>query len=90
LEPTIRVEVIGRDEATLLNPLPGAPDLRTQRYALMNLFVQVRVLDVRAFWRLDNLTNYNSAFDVVPQNLTGLAGLPGARAMFGVRWFFRD
>jgi hypothetical protein len=90
LEPTVRMEVIGRDAATLLNPVTGVPDVRTRRYALMNLFVQVRVLDVRAFWRLDNLTNYNSAYDVVPQNLTGLAGLPGVRAMFGVRWFFRD
>ena len=90
LEPTIRLEVIGRDEATLLNPETGAPDLRTQRYALMNLFVQVRVLDIRAFWRLDNVLNRNTAFDVVPRDLTGLAGLPGVRALFGVRWFLRD
>lgn len=90
LEPNIRVEVIGRDRATLLDPQTGEPGVVTEPYALFNLFVQVRVLDVRAFWRFDNIANRNSAFDVLPGGLTGRAGLPGARAMFGVRWFFRD
>ena len=49
-----------------------------------NFYVQMRVLDVRAFWRMENAFNRDRAFDI-----PGLF-LPGVRAMFGVRWFFRD
>jgi hypothetical protein len=53
-------------------------------YAIFNYYVQLRVLDVRAFWRMENAFNREDAFDV-----TGLP-LPGVRTLFGVRWFFRD
>ena len=84
LEPTLRAEVIGRGPARTLNPETGALDAVTEQYAIFNFFVQIRVLDVRAFWRLENAFNRESAFDV-----PGLT-LPGSRALFGVRWFFRD
>jgi hypothetical protein len=84
LEPTIRAEVIARDRALTVNPETGAFDVETEPYALFNLFVQVRVLDVRAFWRMENVVNRTTAFDVPGRFL------PGNRSMFGVRWFFRD
>jgi hypothetical protein len=84
LEPTLRAEVIGRGPARTLNPETGLLDATTQQYAIFNFLVQFRVLDVRAFWRLENAFNRESAFDI-----PGLT-LPGQRALFGVRWFFRD
>lgn len=84
LEPTLRAEVIGRDRTLTLNPETGAFDVYTEPYAVFNLFVQIRVLDVRAFWRMENVLNRDQAADI-----PGLT-LPGVRATFGVRWFFRD
>ena len=84
LEPTLRAEVVGRGPARTLSPETGGLDATTQQYAIFNFLVQFRVLDVRAFWRLENAFNRESAFDI-----PGLT-LPGQRALFGVRWFFRD
>jgi hypothetical protein len=84
LEPTLRAEVIARGPARTLDPLTGTLSATTEQYAIFNFLVQFRVLDVRAFWRLENAFNRDSAFDI-----PGLT-LPGQRALFGVRWFFRD
>jgi hypothetical protein len=84
LEPTLRAEVIAHGSALGLNPATGAADLPTEPYALFSVHAQVRILDVRAFWRMENFVNRTTAADV-----PGLP-LPGVRAMFGVRWFFRD
>jgi hypothetical protein len=84
LEPTFRAEVIGRGAARTLSLETGQLDGTTQQYATVNFLIQFRVLDVRAFWRFENAFNRESAFDI-----PGLT-LPGQRALFGVRWFFRD
>ncbi|HEU0016178.1 MAG TPA: TonB-dependent receptor plug domain-containing protein [Longimicrobium sp.] len=84
LEPTIRAEVIGRDQARGIDPETGELTALSDRYAVMNLYVQVRVLDVRAFWRLENVLHNYTVSDVPPFTL------PGQRALFGVRWFFRN
>jgi hypothetical protein len=85
LEPTLRLELVGRDE-TLAPDLTGATitDVVTPRYVLVNAFLQIRILDIRIFYRFDNLLNRRTTFDV-PGTL-----LPGGRALFGVRWFFRN
>jgi hypothetical protein len=83
LEPTIRVEMEGRDQALAPNRVTGALDV-TPRYFILNTYVQVRILDVRIFWRLDNAFNQRNAFDVPGTEL------PGTRALYGVRWFFRN
>lgn len=86
-EPTFRSEVLVGGRSLTLNEV-GADSLafnqRTEPYAVFNFYVQMRVLDVRAFWRMENAFNRDRAFDV-----PGLF-LPGVRTMFGVRWFFRD
>ena len=84
LEPTLRAEVIARGPARTLNRQAMTLDATTEQYAVFNFLVQFRILDVRAFWRLENAFNRESAFDI-----PGLT-LPGQRALFGVRWFFRD
>lgn len=84
LEPTLRAEMVARGPARTLNPESGLLDATTEGYAIFNFLVQVRVLDVRAFWRFENAFNRETAFDI-----PGLT-LPGQRALFGVRWFFRD
>jgi hypothetical protein len=83
-EPTIRAEVLARGPTRTLNLTTGEFDALTEAYATFNFYVQMRVLDVRAFWRMENAFNRDRAFDV-----PGLF-LPGVRTMFGVRWFFRD
>ncbi|HEX5724199.1 MAG TPA: hypothetical protein VFX98_01965 [Longimicrobiaceae bacterium] len=83
-EPTLRVEMVARDGALLLDPATGVPLGVTPRYALFNFYVQVRILDVRIFYRLENLANRNQAQDV-----PGFF-LPGTRALYGLRWFFRN
>ena len=84
LEPTFRVEAVARDEALARNRATGERDVLTQQYALFNLYLQVRIIDIRVFWRFENLANRRAAFDV-PGTV-----LPGGRALFGVRWFFRN
>ncbi|HEU4457260.1 MAG TPA: Plug domain-containing protein [Longimicrobium sp.] len=83
LEPVIRLELEGRDQALAPNRTTGALDV-TPRYFVMNSYVQVRILEVRAFWRFDNIFNQRGAFDVPGTEI------PGGRAIFGVRWFFRN
>ncbi|HVH11895.1 MAG TPA: hypothetical protein VM759_02530 [Longimicrobium sp.] len=84
LEPTLRAEVLARGAARTLDPETLTLDDTAPAYAIFNVMVQIRVLDVRAFWRLENALNRETAFDI-----PGLT-LPGQRALFGVRWFFRD
>jgi len=84
LEPTIRLEMIGRSRAPLPSPDPETV-VESTRYSLFNAFVQIRILDIRIFWRMENLFNERSALDV-----STAARLPGARQIYGVRWFFRN
>jgi len=83
-EPTIRAEVLARGRQLSVAPDSTSFSTITEPFATFNFYVQMRVLDVRAFWRMENAFNRDRAFDV-----PGLF-LPGARTMFGVRWFFRD
>ena len=84
LEPTLRAEMIARGPARTLDLATGTLAGTTEQYAIFNFLVQFRVLDVRAFWRLENAFNRDSAFDI-----PGLT-LPGQRALVGGRGFFRD
>lgn len=82
-EPTVRVELDARDQALSYNRATGGLDV-TPRYGLVNLFVQLRIIDIRVFWAFQNFANTNTAFDV-PGTF-----LPGGRALYGVRWYFRN
>jgi hypothetical protein len=82
LEPTIRLEAVGRETTRAFDPATFEV-AETQAYVLFNFYLQIRILDVRAFYRFDNLLNQRTA------DVPGLA-LPGGRGMFGVRWFFQD
>ena len=83
LEPLVRVELIGRDQAVAPNFTTGVPEV-TPRYALLNTYVQIRIIDIRIFWQFDNVINRVSAFDVPGTRI------PGGRAVYGLRWFFRN
>jgi hypothetical protein len=83
-EPTLRMEVVARGNQLTFDPDSSKFNVVSGPYAIFNYYVQLRVLDVRAFWRMENAFNREDAFDV-----TGLP-LPGVRTLFGVRWFFRD
>lgn len=83
-EPTLRSEVLVGGRSLTFDPDSLVFNNVTEPYATFNFYVQMRVLDVRAFWRMENAFNRDRAFDV-PRLF-----LPGVRTMFGVRWFFRD
>ncbi|HET7233346.1 MAG TPA: Plug domain-containing protein [Longimicrobium sp.] len=84
LEPTLRLEVVGRDQTLAFDPGAGANAL-IPRYALWNFFMQVRIIDIRLFYRYDNLFNTRGrAYDVPGTRI------PTGRALYGVRWFFRN
>jgi hypothetical protein len=78
LEPTLRLEVVGRDRAPVLGDT-----VPVGRYAVFNTFVQVRVVDVRVFFRLENIFNMRAS-DVPGTRIAGPV------QMYGVRWFFRN
>jgi hypothetical protein len=83
LEPTIRLEVMGRDQAVAYDPVQRQ-NVLIPRYAIYNFFVQVRIIDIRIFYRYDNLFNERNLYD------TPLSRVPSGRALYGVRWFFRN
>lgn len=90
LEPTLRFEMVRRGSA--LTPLPDpTPDdgqlpapVMSQAYTLFNAYLQVRVIDVRAFVLVENVFNLRGAADVPGRPF------PGARAIYGIRWYFRN
>lgn len=82
LEPTLRLDLTQRGAATV--PLAGGEEATTDPYALLDLFLQIRILSVRAYLLWPNLFNYRTAFDVPGQRL------PTTRLIYGVRWFFRN
>ncbi|HET6762907.1 MAG TPA: hypothetical protein VFH27_04520 [Longimicrobiaceae bacterium] len=83
LEPTARIEAVMRGPAAVPDSIGGLTGV-TERYALFNIYLQVRVIDVSIFVRAENLVNRRTAQDVPGFRL------PGYRALYGFRWFFRN
>ncbi|HYH81543.1 MAG TPA: Plug domain-containing protein [Longimicrobium sp.] len=84
LEPTLRFEVVGRDETVAWDANAGQ-NVLLRPYALYNIYLQVRIIDIRIFYRYDNLFNTRrQAYDVPGSEI------PSGRALYGVRWFFRN
>lgn len=83
LEPTVRLEMVSRDQ-TLAWDSAQAKNTLIPRYAIFNWYVQVRIIDIRIFWRFENAFTEHGVYDVP----TGI--IPGPRALYGVRWFFRN
>jgi hypothetical protein len=75
--------MVGRD-ATLAWDIAQAKNVVIPRYAVFNWFVQVRIIDIRIFWRFENAFVEHGEYDV-PSGI-----IPGPRALYGVRWFFRN
>jgi hypothetical protein len=83
LEPTIRLEVVGRDQAVAYDVSQGQFVL-IPRYMIGAWFVQVRIIDIRIFWRYENAFARGGPYDITQSRI------PGPRALYGVRWFFRN
>jgi hypothetical protein len=84
LEPTVRVEVAHRSSALTpaLGAVPPGFDVRSDPYTLLNAYLQIRILDVRAFVRLENALNLRNVADIPGRPI------PGQRVYYGVRWHF--
>jgi hypothetical protein len=82
LEPDARLEVVYRDAAAV--PRRADPLAVSERYALVDFRLQIRIIDVRLFFTFQNLLNNQLAADI-----PGLF-LPGPRALYGARWDFRN
>jgi hypothetical protein len=90
LEPTIRFEMVRRGSALTPRPEPVPPGdepvapVASEAYTLFNAFVQIRVIDVRVFVVVENVFNLRGAADIPGRPF------PGARAIYGIRWYFRN
>jgi len=84
LEPTLRFEVVGRDQTLAFDPV-GGDNVLIPRYGLWNFFMQIRIIDIRLFYRYDNVFNTRGRDYDVPGSR-----IPTGRALYGVRWFFRN
>lgn len=86
LEPTVRVEAVHRGE-TLVPGIDGATFGHVaQPYTYLNLLLQIRVLDVRAYLIWENPTHNRLALDLP----AGPGFQPGQRVVYGARWWFRN
>ncbi|HET7463165.1 MAG TPA: Plug domain-containing protein [Longimicrobium sp.] len=84
LEPTLRFEVVGRDQTLAFDGSNGEAVL-IPRYGIWNFFMQIRIIDIRLFYRYDNVFNLRRRVYDVPGT-----EIPTGRALYGVRWFFRN
>lgn len=84
LEPTLRVEVLRRGSMMIPATDPAESMTATAAYSMANLQLEIRILDVRAFFVFDNVTNIRTAADF-PDRF-----LPGAHFYYGLRWTFRN
>jgi hypothetical protein len=83
LEPTFRIEAVHRGAARVPGIETRRFDTSSDPYTLFNLYLQIRIIDVRAFLIWENLFLERAAADV--------PGAPiGPRIHYGVRWVFRD
>lgn len=83
LEPTLRAEVAHRGSAIVPGADGAAFDAASSRHTVLNLYAQIRVVDVRIFLLWENLLDSQGA------DVPGYP-LPGARAVYGVRWNFHN
>lgn len=85
--PSGNLEIIARIEALnrshLLMPPAAGQEIGTDLLArtVYNMYLQIRIIDVRIFARLDDMTG---------QDVEDVAGLPvrGPRFLYGVKWSF--
>ena len=89
LEPTLRVEGEYRGPTLVPGGEPGASGVLlngavANAYSLLNLYLQIRIVDVRAFLFWENLLNQQE-----PLGLDRFLQ-PGPRLVYGGRWFFRN
>lgn len=83
LEPTLRVEAVHRG-ASLVPRLDTNALVRVPGHQMLNLFLQIRILDLQAFLVLENLTALRGA-----QEVPGFER-PGSNLLYGFRWIFRN
>jgi hypothetical protein len=72
------------DQVALVWDTAQAQNILIPRYAIFKWLAQVRIIDIRIFWRFENAFVERGLYDVP----TGV--IPGPRALYGVRWFFRN
>src|SRR6185295_9476155 len=63
LEPTVRLEMVGRDQTLAWDPATGA-NVLMPAYAVFTAFAQVRIIDIRVFWRFENAFARPGEYDV--------------------------
>lgn len=85
-EPTLRLEAVHRGETLVPNVEGTAFGYVAPDYTHLNLLLQIRVLDVRAFLIWENPTHNRLALDLPP----GPGFQPGQRVVYGARWWFRN
>lgn len=85
-EPTIRIEAVHRGRTYVPTADGTAFGFVTEPYTTLNFFMQLRILDVRAFLLWENPTHNRLALDLPD----GVGFQPGQRIVYGARWWFRN
>jgi hypothetical protein len=83
LEPTIRLEARGRGSSIVPAPDSAAFNTVIPGYAMINAYVQIRIIDVEAFVLYENILNNQDARDLPLRTLA-------PRVLYGVRWRFKN
>ncbi|HEX6927004.1 MAG TPA: Plug domain-containing protein [Longimicrobiaceae bacterium] len=81
LEPSVRVEAVQRGPTQLLGEDASSV---APAYSMLDFRLEIRILDVRAFFVWDNVTNVQTAMDFAGRPL------PAGRFYYGLRWTFRN
>lgn len=83
-EPTLRIEALYRGGSLAPALDRTAFDQGAEAYTLANLFLQIRIMDLRAFLVFENFLN--------AQGVADIPGIPlaGPRTVYGIRWHFRN
>lgn len=85
-EPTIRIEAVHRGPTYVPSAEGTAFGHVMEPYTTLNFFMQLRILDVRAFLLWENPTHNRLALDLPDQ----VGFQPGQRIVYGARWWFRN
>ncbi|CAN5851982.1 hypothetical protein BH23GEM6_BH23GEM6_25230 [soil metagenome] len=83
LEPNARLELTHRG-ASLVPNAGRTGFVRVEPYTMLDFSLQLRILDVRAFFIYENILNELDAVQIPGRFL------PPTRTLYGMRWFFRN
>jgi hypothetical protein len=88
LEPDIRLELVRRGPALVLDPVVRTFSVSSAPYDRLDLNLNIRVVDLRFFLAWENVLDLRDLSDLGEGGAGGRYPLPGQRVLYGIRWSF--